>query len=49
MRGRGTALIVAVILITFAAVVITSTLSASDERPAHTMPDGGTMQGDRMP
>lgn len=49
MRARGTALIVAVILIAFAVVVITSTLSAGDEAATHTMPDGGTMQGDGMP
>ncbi len=49
MRGRGPALIVAVILIAFAAVVMTSTLSAGDETPTHTMPDGATMQGDHMP
>ena len=45
----GTMLIVAVVLIAFAAVVITSTLAAGDDTPSHTMPDGRTMQDDPMP
>jgi hypothetical protein len=50
VRSRRTTLIVvAVIMIAFATVVVGTTLSAGDGGVTHTMPDGSSMQGDRMP
>jgi nitrate/nitrite-specific signal transduction histidine kinase len=50
MRNHRSALIVlAVLLIAFATVVISSTLSSNNGDAAHTMPDGGSMKGDSMP
>ena len=48
MRSPMTMLIVAAIVIAFATVVITSTLS-SGEAEIHTMPDGSSMQDRKMP
>ena len=45
-----TALIVAlVIIIGFATVVVSSTLSGGDSGARHTMPDGSGMDGEAMP
>ena len=49
MPNRTTKLIVvAVIVIAFVTGVVSSTLS-SGSSASHSMPDGGTMDGDRMP
>jgi hypothetical protein len=50
MRNRPTTMILIVaLLLAFATVVISSTLSADDRGAAHTMPDGKSMPGGAMP
>ena len=50
MRHNKSILIVAIVIaLAFATVVISSTLSGGDSAAQHTMPGGGTMQGESMP
>jgi hypothetical protein len=49
VRLRRNLILVVVIALASAALVISSTLSSGDSAGTHTMPDGSTMQGDRMP
>lgn len=48
-RRRSTYIVVAVIVIAFATVVMSSTLGSGGADATHRMPDGSTMQGDDMP
>jgi hypothetical protein len=50
MKNRtSTMIVVAILLIAFATVVVTSTSSPKSEGASHTMPDGSSMKGDDMP
>jgi hypothetical protein len=49
MNRTSIAILVAVVLIAFATLVISSTLSTDDGASTHRMPDGSTMQSDDMP
>lgn len=44
-----TLIVIAVIIIAFATVVISSVLSAGNPQESHRMPNGETMQEDRIP
>ena len=45
---RFKALIVLVLVVAFAAAVVSSTMGGGDASAVHTMPNGSTMSGDQM-
>ena len=48
MTRRGIATLLAVVaVVVFAVIVVASSLNSGDS-PSHTMPGGGTMQGEQM-